>query len=297
MRDYSEGLLDNTVLWRLRWRLLSTTSLVLALASPAWADDLQMPDHSATKPAVSAVNGKLAIFGGDLSDGHEVGVSGALTLPLGHRFGMQLDGMFGSADDESFYGVGAHLFWRDPARALFGIYASHVSWDSSATFPADDPVGGVFTIGGADVSKLGVEGALYIDRISLEGLAAYQSGSETGFAGKGTVAYYPLDDLRLDLSIIHLEGNGVSGSAGAEWMLPRVDGFSLFANASVDEDSDWQTVGGIKFHFSPAQKSLIQRHREDDPGISLPEDLYLSIGNGHCPAGTEELGGFCDGVI
>jgi hypothetical protein len=158
-------------------------------------------------------------------------------------------------------------------------------------------VGGVFTIGGADVSKLGVEGALYIDRISLEGLAAYQSGSETGFAGKGTVAYYPLDDLRLDLSIIHLEGNGVSGSAGAEWMLPRVDGFSLFANASVDEDSDWQTVGGIKFHFSPAQKSLIQRHREDDPGISLPEDLYLSIGNGHCPAGTEELGGFCDGNL
>ena len=256
-----------------------------------------MPDYVSARPAVSAINGKVAVFGGDLSDGHEFGVSGALTLPLEQRLGMQLDGMIGSADDERFYGIGAHLFWRDPARALFGIYASHVSWNGSSTFPASSPVGGIFNISGAEISKLGVEAELYIDRISLEGLAAYQSGSDTGFAGKGTLAYYPLDDLRFDMSVTQLAGNGLTGSLGAEWMLPGESGYSLFANTSVDEDSDWRTVGGVTIHFGAGQKSLIRRDREDDPDVDLPDDLYLTTGKSHCPAGTHELSGICDGVI
>ena len=47
---------------------------------------------------------------------------------------------------------------------------------------------------GAKVGKVGVESHLYLGPLTLEGIVAYQFGSETGFAGKATVAYYPRDE-------------------------------------------------------------------------------------------------------
>jgi hypothetical protein len=247
---------------------------------------------------VSAINGKIGLFAGSLSEGDAYGLSGALTFPLGHQLGVQFDGMIGEADDDRFHGVGAHLFWRDPAHGLVGLYASHVSWDvPSTTAAATDLEGGVIDIGGADVGKVGLELEAYISRLSLEGLAAHQFGSEKGFAGRATIAYYPLDDLRVDVSVSNLEGRGVTHSAGVEWALPGGSGFTLFADASIDAEDEWRTLGGAKFHFGGGNKSLIGRHREDDPGLDLPEDLYLSIGESRCPVGTIELSGFCDGVI
>ena len=297
MDETVKNVIEGAVLFHSPWRLLSTTSLVLVLSSPAWAEDLHWQDDAGGRQAVSAVNGKIAAFGGDFGDGNIGGMSGALTLPLGTQFGMQFDGTFGSADDEGFYGIAAHLFWRDPARGLLGVYASRLSWDASSTQDALDLDGGFRNIDGAEVNKLGVEAEAYLDRISLEGLAAYQSGTDNGFAGKATVAFYALDNLRFDVSVGHLAGRGVLGSAGAEWQLPGANRLSLFADASVDDDSNWQALGGAKFYFGDPEKSLIRRHREDDPGLDLPDDLYLSIGKSRCPVGTHELSGFCDGVL
>jgi hypothetical protein len=277
------------MLSRLTWRALSAAPLALALSCPAAAEDVFAPDHLAAMPAVSAVNGKLGIFGGSLSDEGVAGLSGALALPVGHSLGLQLDGMAGSIDDDPFYGIGAHLFWRDPSRGLIGLYASFVSWDASGTVESDELEGGFAEVTGADVGKVGLEAEAYLGRVSLEGLAAYQFGTEHGFAGKATFAYYPADDLRFDISIKHLEGQGVSGSAGAEWALPSHDGFSLFADASVDEESDWRALAGAKFHFGSPGKNLIQRHREDDPDIELPGDLQASEGKSRCPRG--QVGG------
>jgi hypothetical protein len=265
-------------------RPLAAAVLAFAVSAPALADDFFGPDHSATKPAVSTINGKLGLFGGTLSDEEIGGISGALAIPLGHRFGLQFDGMFGSVDDDPFYGVGAHLFWRDPSRGLIGAYASYVSWDASTTVAATDLEGGVRDIDGADVGKVGLEAEAYLGRISLEGLAAYQFGTEHGFAGKATLAYYPVDDLRLDISVRHLEGQGVSAGASAEWALPAHSGLSLLADASVNDDSDWRALAGVIFHFGAGEKSLIRRHREDDPSIDLPEDLQVGApGKSRCP--------------
>jgi hypothetical protein len=278
-----------------RQRLLSTTSLAVAFAasaSVAVADEYS-PDFSVADPAVSAVNGKLGAFGGAIDDEGAFGAFGSLAVPLGGQFGAQIDGMVGSAEDAAFYGIGGHLFWRDPSRGLIGLYTSYVNWDGFSTVSVSAPVDGVAEISGAEVGKVGIEGEAYLGRFSLEGLAAYQFGSETGFAGNATVAYYPIDDLRFDLSASHLEGVGVTGSAGVEWMPPTGTGLSLFADASVNEHSTWSAFGGIKLYLAGEQKSLIRRHREDDPDVDLPADVYKITGAAHCPAGSFDDGGTC----
>jgi hypothetical protein len=280
--------------------LLSSTAIVLAVPS-AWAADLGVsesysPDFSIAGPAVSAPNGKLGAFGGVIGDDDTAyGAFGAFSVPLGHPFGLQVDGMVGSADDDLFYGVAGHLFWRDPSVGLLGFYASYAKWDSSTTAVLEAtpdgpiPLGSVQETIGAEVGKVGLEGEAYLGRLSLEGMVAYQFGDEEGIAGKGTVAFYPTDDLRFDISVIHLKGPGFSGGVGIEWAPPAAGGLALFADASIDEDDDVRAFGGATFYFGP-EKSLIQRHREDDPDVELPDDLFKIVGDVGCPEGTEVSG-------
>jgi hypothetical protein len=287
---------------KIRGFLLSTTAV--ALAVPAWAADFAAPESyspdfsAASTAAVSAPNGKLGAFGGVIADDEEAyGAFGAFALPLGQPFGLQIDGMVGSADDDLFYGVAGHLFWRDPAVGLLGFYASYAKWDSSQTIAVDTEVEGtVQQITGGEVAKVGVEAEAYLGRLSLEGMIAYQFGDEEGVAGKGTLAFYPTDDLRFDISVSHLEGPGFSGGVGVEWAPPAAGGLALFADASIDEDENVRAFGGLTFYFGP-QKSLIQRHREDDPDVELPDDLIKLIGDVGCPQGTEvysdDSGSYC----
>ena len=275
--------------------LLSTTSitaLVVGLPVAALAADLSSPAPAynpyatpASLPAVSAINGKIGTFAGDVSNNFAVGAYGSLAVPLSQQWGAQIDGMFGTAGG-AFYGVGGHVFWRDPSQGLIGAYASYVGWGASGTIPVGAPIGGVADFTGANVGKIGIEGEAYLGRVSLEGLAAYQYGTNSGLAGKATVAYYPSDDLRLDLSLRYLQGVGGIGSASVEWA-PTESGFTLFADAAVGGNSNWQVLGGAKWYFGGKEKSLIRRHREDDPENSLPLDLYETTGSGHCPPGTD----------
>jgi hypothetical protein len=205
--------------------------------------------------------------------------------------------MVGSADSASFYGIGGHLFWRDPARGLFGLTGSWVGWNKSDTitlpFRLYDEVAQIQDVTGADVGKVGVEGAAYLGRISLEGAAGYQFGSDTGFAGRATVAFYPTDDLRLDIGVVQLAGADAAFRGGAEWA-PAGHSFSLFASGLARSSDNWSVLGGAKMYFGAGQKSLIQRHREDDPENFLPDDLYSIVGEARCPPNGYEFDGYCD---
>jgi hypothetical protein len=278
--------------------LLSTTSiaaLIVGVPGAALAADLSAPALNydpyvppSSLPAVSAINGKIGTFIGDVSNDFAFGVDGSLAIPLSERWGAQIDGMVGSAGSAAFYGVGGHVFWRDPSQGLIGAYGSYVGWGTTASVPVGAPIGAIADITGANVGKIGIEGERYLGRFSLEGLAAYQYGTNSGFAGRATVAYYPTDDLRLDLSLRYLQGIGGIGSAGVEWE-PTQAKYSLFANAAVGGNGYWQVLGGARFYFANTQKSLIGRQREDDPENSLPLDLYKTTGAAHCPAGQQVL--------
>ena len=69
---------------------------------------------------------------------------------------------------------------------------------------------------------------------------------------------------------------------------------SFFADIGVNEDRETRALVGLKFYLSRADKSLIRRHREDDPDINLPADLFQTS-RGVCPAGQILINGFCDG--
>lgn len=281
--------------------LLSTTSittLVVGLPAAALAADLSGPAPAdlysapASLPAVSAVNGKIGTFVGDVSNNFAVGVSASLAFPLSHSWGAQIDGMFGTAGG-AFYGIGGHVFWRDPSRGLVGAYASYVGWGTSSTVAVATPTGGFADVTGANVGKIGIEGESYMDRWSLEGLAAYQFGTNSGFAGRATIAYYLTDDFRFDLSARYLQGVGGIGSAGIEWA-PQGVHFSLFADAAVGANSYSHLLGGMKWYFGGEQKSLIRRHREDDPENPLPHDLHKTMGNAYCDEDSELFDGVCE---
>lgn len=279
---------------RRAWFLSTTAvSTVLLSASAALADGSDRFAVAHGLPAVSGVNGKLAAFGGVVADDVAAyGVAGALAVPLDHSFGAQLDGMVGSADDAAFYGVAGHVFWRDPSQGLVGGYASWVGWDSTDTISVSSPSGGIADVTGADVGKLGLEAEAYLDRFSLEGQLAWQFGTVSGITGGATAAFYPTDDVRLEVGGRYLQGVGAIAVAGAEWA-PSENGFSLFADGSVDDSDDAQVFGGVKLYFSESDKSLIRRHREDDPDVVLPDDLFTTTGDGHCPPGSGFDGLYC----
>ena len=261
--------------------LLSSASILALLVAAttvvsgtALATDLR--EDRAVLPAVSGANAKVGAFGASLDGESAAGAFAALSFPLGHGFGAQFDGLIGDGNGGNFHGFGGHLFWRDPSRGLLGVYASYLRWNTETFY--DD-----FWVTGAKVGKIGAESHLYLGPLTLEGIAAYQFGSETGFAGKATVAYYPRDNLRLYLGVNHLEGPGLDCFHGRRvgTVGPRD---VLFADVGFNEDHDTRVLAGVKFYLSHEDKSLIRRHREDDPDIDLPGDLFKTFVS-HCPAG------------
>jgi hypothetical protein len=170
-------------------------------ATVALAADFGGGDSRPGLPAVSGLNAKIGGFGvtqdGDAAGGGFVG----LAFPIWWGLGAQIDGVVGNSNGGAFNGVGGHLFWRDPSRGLLGAYGSYLHWN---------PGNGALDIGG-EIGKAGLEAQVYLGRLSLEGLSAYQFGSTEGFAGKGTIAYYPHDDFRIHLGREPSAGCGICG--------------------------------------------------------------------------------------
>lgn len=105
---------------------------------------------SGSLPAVEGFNGKLSGFGGSSGGQAFYGGDGSLALPLGHVFGLQLDGVVADLDSDAagsmtVFGAAGHLFWRDPSIGLVGLYGRYLHTDA---------------FDGADLYAAGAEGAL-----------------------------------------------------------------------------------------------------------------------------------------
>jgi hypothetical protein len=222
------------------------------------------------KPAVSAFNGKFEaaylwtrVDGAGSSDGLQV--AGALTFPLGNRFGLQVDGGVGRiGGGATAFGVGAHLFWRKPETALLGMY------------------GDFQRISALDISswRVAVEGELYLGRFTLEGLAGAERVDAAGlagtdFIGEAIAAYYFADNFRIHGGAGYRFERAFA-RIGAEAMLPfAANNVALFADGTFAEHAT--TVrAGVRVYFGQAGKSLLARHREDDPGIRLFDAMPAS---------------------
>jgi len=278
---------------------LSTTAVVglatwsfapgIAIAADLPAFEPAAAPPADSLPAVSSINFKIDGFGGysqtENVDGGIFGGSGSVTVPLGERFGAQLDGMAASLDGDFVGGVGGHLFWRDPSTGLLGAYGSYVTRDGS----------------GIDAWRLGAEGELYLGQLSLEAIVGYEgvdapaaiSVDDSNLFAVADAAYYVTDDFRVAVGYRHVLGLHV-GAAGFEYQLPYdfVSGMSIFAEGRIGEDDYAGVWGGLRFAFGGEDKSLIRRHREDDPRNRLPDDLFdIAMPVGEVP---EICDGMCD---
>lgn len=257
-------------------------------------------------PAVSGPNGKFSVEGGNYDDEGAGIALGSFALPVGHSFGLQADGAIGTIDDDVMGGGGLHLFTRDPSSYLLGAYGSYHTWDSIGIW------------------RLAAEAELYLGRFSLSGLAGYESvdvpGTSNGllvltpddkhFFGQTDLAYYITDDLKLHGGYRYLNESSF-GAAGIEYLVRGYEvPMSLFAKTDFGDDDYTRVTGGLKIFLSDdPSKSLIDRHRQDDPenytpvfpalatATALPQcsvsgSLVLSPANGQCicPAGTPFAG-------
>ena len=293
--------------------LLTTTGLsgvfgsaFLAVTSAAAVDFVA--------PAVDGVNWKVDGLGGSLANKGFGGGRGAVTVPLGGQFGFQLDGMAGGFDDRFFGGAAGHLFWRDPARGLIGLYGSYSAWDK---------------YGGVHATHLAAEGEAYWGRLTLQGIAGVENNGSanivtttispainpttittltqtvsggTRFFDQVNLAYYINDNLKAYIGHRYL-GNENALALGGEVGIPMGRGTmaAFFVEGQVGEDRNNGIWGGVRFSFGAKDKSLIRRHREDDPWTDwLPASL-LSITNKFssstrswtCPPGEHVVNGSC----
>lgn len=273
---------------------LTTTALIsgLGLSTASFAADLYVEGEPAIPtvlPAVSGVNGKISVEGGLFDEEGFGALSGSISLPLGHRFGVQIDGSVGTLDEEFFGSAGGHLFWRDPSYGLLGVYGS---------FTAIDGIDG-------EVSRIGVEAEYYWNQITLKGVAGAEfidvgapaNYDETNFFAFSDLSYYAIDDL--ELSVGHrYTGEKHALALGVEYQLNQQvfsSGVSLFAEGRIGEDNYQGAWAGVRMYLGD-EKSLIRRHREDDPTDWAEDNLFGIVNSSECfPTLTDISGG--DGIL
>lgn len=255
-----------------RWRqavLIGVTVLCAGvIAERARSADLpaSAPASAGCTQAVDGQNGKIAGLGGSYANHGIYGALGSYSLPLGCEFGLQIDGTLASLDSRFLGSVAGHLFWRDPAKALVGLYGRYTYWDQ---------------VGGVRAGYVGPEGELYLDRWTLRGVAGVEFGNrasglvggliqtydiKTRFFDQVDVAYYLHDNFEVFVGHRYLGGKDAL-ALGGEYGIPLSHGVmaALFAEGRVGEDNFHGVWGGLRFYFGQKDKTLIRRHREDDP--------------------------------
>jgi hypothetical protein len=231
-------------------------------------------------PAVSGPNGKLEFDAGALSLPTPTFVTraaGTLTLPVGTSFGLQFDANIGVLPGFSSGGA-VHLFTRDPASYLIGGAL------------------GIIQMPGALVAAAGPEAELYFDRWTLEAWAGVSYAHPAATPDRlapfvmTTLAYYPSEQLRLSIGLSSLDGYNAL-HLGTEYQFTTTPmPLALLAAARIGQDGAILATLGLKAYLGPPDKSLIRRHREDDP-VDLGTSLYASAGGRTLatrPAGSSE---------
>jgi hypothetical protein len=234
----------------------------------------------AFQPAVDGINWKAGGLGGSLANRSLYGGFGSYSVPLGDRYGLQIDGMTGGFDGRWFGAAAAHLFWRDPNRGLLGLYASGTRWN---------------TFGGLNVGHFAGEIEIYYGRWTLQGIAGVETGNsksetignlietynvETRFFDKINLAYYLTDDWKAFAGHRYVGGRNALalGSEFAFRLTGPIMG-AVFVEGRIGEDEYRGIWGGLRFYGAQKDKTLIQRHRQDDPIEWNPETLFSITNN------------------
>lgn len=255
-------------------RSVLASSMVLMAASTAYAEG----------PAVSELNGKFSVEGGAAGSngrgGSGLGIAeGSITTPLGNSLGLQGDGAIATVHDDLFGAGAAQLFWRDPQLAQLGTFAAY---------------GGR---GGDTVAWYGGQAEYFAGPVTLGAHGGYQS-SNSDYASDGglvlgRLTYYVNPNFALTAGGGSVVDRGF-GRVNLEY-LPELNGrhsVSFFVNGGAGSDESYVATAGTRLYFGP-EKSLIRRHREDDPISLVGGGMGGNGGSGGLLLGAGGNGGTC----
>jgi len=255
-------------------KFVMTYGIAMMVSFAAYADG----------PAVSSVNGKISLEGGavDANNNGRSGfgmMDGSVTMPVGYSFGLQVDAGAANAYNKFLGGGATQFFWRDPQLGLLGAFTS------------------AGTIRGNTVSRSGGEAQYFAGPLTFGAFGGYQAVSsiapaDGGFA-TGSLTYYPNPDLAVSGEGGTVVGKGLVGIKFEYQPEVRNSRFmSLFVSGNAGSEGSYSVTAGIRFFFGP-EKTLIQRHREDDPASQTPTNpnAGLFAGTGGKGGNAGLLGG------
>ena len=182
-------------------------------------------------------------------------LNASLSLPVTSHLGLQTDGLLTRVGTQNFGGGGMHLFWRDSDKGFIGLTAGGIAGDL------------LYQLQG------GIEAEYYIKQFTLGvnlGAATIQYNHPAPFIdthptdvyATASLSYYPLDNLMVQGAYSRLYGNNL-GELLLEFQTPVRD-LSLFAELAKGDNGYDHALFGLRYYFGK-DKSLIRRHREDDP--------------------------------
>lgn len=192
--------------------------------------------------------------------------AGAITVPLGERFGLQAD--FSVSSSPGFTTSGAlHLFARNPASYLIGGTLGFVH----------SP--------GATVLAAGPEAELYLDRWTISAWAgaslvrpAAPATPRLGPFAITSLSYYPTNNWRVSAGITSLDGY-TSAQIGTEYLFDNLSlPLAWTGELRLGQDGAFRLTTGFRGYLGPnPDKTLIDRQRQDDPA-DLSTALYTAAG-------------------
>ncbi|MFQ5617070.1 MAG: hypothetical protein ACE5GO_11510, partial [Anaerolineales bacterium] len=145
---------------------------------------------------------------------------------------------------------------------LLGLISSYTQYDARG-----DHING-------DMFRVGGEGEYFFERITLGVNAGYQGQDvDDGGFGGGDVRFYPTDFLLLAAGVQAGDRTTVA-NLDAEFLpgFHSLPGMSVFGNFGFGDNDYEQVLFGIRYYFGK-RKSLIRRHREDDPRNPSVRDI------------------------
>jgi hypothetical protein len=224
-------------------------AMLAAGAAPALAeDDISM---------------QLGAFGGfeNQGKGREglYGLAGSLTLPVERHLGLQFDLAYAAGPNDHFFDLGAHIFWRNPATGLVGIYAGmarSINQDHHQR-----------------VEHFGLEGEQYWANSTLGGALGYETGNKITAAYANARLDYYLTPNFMTSGGLSYEAHTLFYSSRAEYQL-RTDhetGLSLFMSSDWNSSEAYQMMGGVRLTIGEPM-TLRDRHRHQAVGTYVNPD-------------------------
>ena len=269
--------------------------------------------HVPVAPAVDGLNWKADVLGGSIGHQSIGGVRGVVAMPVGNQFGLQFDVQAGALGGYAFGNVVGRYFWRDPASKLFGIHVSQTAWNrfggvyATHISPEFEFYWGRWTFRGLTGIEFGNSGSRS-DTITtaapgggggggvLTTVSTFTEGYDvkTRFFDQIDLKYYFTDNWMGYVGHRYLGGKHAL-ALGTEYALGMRGGklATIFAEGRAGQGAFEGLWGGLRVYLGK-DKSLIRRHREDDP---LPWDTLFSILNTYSNSGSTSSSLFCpDGL-